>query len=109
MKILNESVISQGLSAEEDPNHLFSIRSYLDLPNNLEFDAFWYYTSPNSNRKLDSYTRMDLRLAWKPTNKIELSLVGQNLLEGSHREFDNQRVFATEVERSFYGKVVFRF
>ena len=34
-----------------------------------------------------AYTEADLRLAWRPEKTWELSLVGRNLLHGSHQEF----------------------
>jgi iron complex outermembrane receptor protein len=44
------------------------------------------------------------------TPKIELSLVGQNLLEGSHVEYVQEAFgLPTEVVRSFYGKLTYRF
>lgn len=36
---------------------------------------------------IPAYTEADLRLAWRPEKTWELSLVGRNLLHGSHQEF----------------------
>jgi iron complex outermembrane receptor protein len=43
-------------------------------------------------------------LAWRPYPQLELSLVGQNLLEEDHPEFSS-----LEVERSIYAKVDWKF
>jgi len=97
------------LAAEDEPNMLFNVRSYLELPYDLEFDTLVYFQSEYPGNNLDSFTRVDLRLGWKPTRKLELSLVGQNLQDAQHPEFANRKEFRTETERSFYAKATFRF
>ncbi len=54
---------------------------------------------------------MDVRLGWRPTRNLELSLVGQNLLANHHAEFRPSSIAtqATEVERSVYGRITLRF
>jgi iron complex outermembrane receptor protein len=53
-----------------------------------------------------SYTELDLQLTWRPQPRVELSLVGRNLLNPSHQEFV-QEAFTppSEIERSVYGYV----
>ena len=49
-----------------------------------------------------------MRLGWRITDGLEFDLVGQDLLDNSHREFTlpstNPGVVATDINRSFYGK-----
>lgn len=97
------------LDAEGEPKHLFHFRSYLNLPHNLEFDSSFYYVSRNSARNIPSYSRVDLRLGWKPIKKLELSLVGQNIFDESHQELNELLEVGTETERSFYVKATFNF
>jgi len=56
---------------------------------------------------------MDLRLAWRPRKRLELAVVGQNLLQESHREFPGNitasPVLSTEVPRGVYGTVTWRY
>jgi iron complex outermembrane receptor protein len=54
---------------------------------------------------------VDIRLSWQPRSNIELSLVGQNLVEPRHLEFAPTQVITPqrEVERSFYGQITWRF
>jgi iron complex outermembrane receptor protein len=47
-----------------------------------------------------SYTSLDVRLGWRPLPRLELSLVGQNLLDPRHREFGG----GVEIERGVYAK-----
>jgi len=109
LRLTTDSVIPSAENPEGEPNHIFNVRSYLELPHDLEFDTLLYYVSRYTQRKVDAYTRLDLRLGWKPTPQVELSLTGQNLLEDQHPEFDDQEQFRSEVERSFIAKATFRF
>ena len=87
--VFPQSISSEGdLDAEGEPDHVFNVRSYLNLPYNLEFDSLFYFVSENSTRNVPSYSRVDLRLGWQPTKKFELSLVGQNILDDSHLELN---------------------
>ena len=62
-------------------------------------------------RDVPQYTSVDVRLAWKPIIHLEISLVGQNLLDSSHLEFVPEflKSLSTENERSFYGKITLNF
>ncbi len=56
-----------------------------------------------------SYARVDVRLGRHPFENVEFPLVGQNLLSKRHDESGmGNNVFASEVPRSFYGKVAVR-
>ena len=54
------------------------------------------------------YERVDANLSWRGFEKLELSLVGQNLL-GTHVEFGRGLSPVNPVRRSVYGKIVWRF
>ena len=109
LRLTNDSAVSSAENPEGEPNHIFNVRSYLELPHDIEFDTLLYYVSRYSEREVGGYTRLDLRLGWKPTPQVELSLIGQNLLDHRHPEFDDQEQFRSEVERSFIAKATFRF
>jgi iron complex outermembrane receptor protein len=47
---------------------------------------------------------LDLRLGWHASKNVELSLVGQNLLQGHHAEWGG----GTEIQRGIYTKVTWR-
>src|ERR1051325_9803269 len=57
-----------------------------------------------------SYFRFDTGVTWRPTQNLELSVWGQNLLDGRHAEFNSFHAsFLTEVPRSVLGKITWRF
>lgn len=90
------------------PQNQYSIRSQLGLPHHIEFDTTVYYVdnlrTPTVN--VANYTRLDLRLGWRPVKALELSVAGQNLLDDRHPEFVADDLTASEIPRSVYGKAV---
>jgi iron complex outermembrane recepter protein len=102
--------------AELEPSHIFNIRSYLNLPHNLEFDTFYYYVSSRSTptpqftfQSIPEYGRLDVRLGWKPMKNVDLSFVAQNLLDPSHPELRELVEVSSETQRSYYIKATLKF
>jgi len=103
-----ESEILEGTS----PEHQFSLRSSMDLPKKVKLDLWLRYVDALPDLEVDSYVTLDARLAWQPLENLELSLVGQNLLDGQHLEYRPElelQFIPTEVERSGYAKVTWYF
>lgn len=92
-----------------DPTHQFFIRSLVDLPRGFEFDATLRYVDDLPDPFVPSYLVMDLRFGWRPTQNLELAVVGQNLLDNQHPEFGAAGPLRPEVEHGVYGKVTWRF
>ncbi|MBI2927323.1 MAG: TonB-dependent receptor [Verrucomicrobia bacterium] len=96
----------------QSPQQQFTLRSSLDLPGQVELDAALRYVDQLPGLGVPAYTALDVRLGWRPVRNLELSLVGQNLLDDRHPEFlasPFTRTQSTEVERSFFGKLTWRF
>jgi iron complex outermembrane receptor protein len=93
------------------PRNQFFIRSLFDLGWNIEFDSTLRYVDVLPAPKIPSYLTLDLRLAWSPRKNLEFAIVGQNLLDDRHPEFAPTFVGTqkTEVQRSVYGTVLWRF
>jgi iron complex outermembrane receptor protein len=83
----------------------------MDLPWRLQFDATARYVDRVSQLGVNSYLSLDARLAWMATRNLELSIVGQNLLDDRHPEFTPTIIptQATEVQRGIYGKITWHF
>jgi iron complex outermembrane recepter protein len=89
------------------PTHQVVLRSAYDFTQSTSLDAQLRYVDNVHN--VSSYVTADLRLAWRPTVNLELSLVGQNLLDDRHPEQTSTIGAPTfEVPRGFYGKVTWR-
>jgi len=93
----------------DSPKHQFQMRSWWNLRKNLDADTTLMYVSSLSHFGIPSYTRLDTRLGWRLGEFVELSVVGQNLLRARHAEFFDSTVHGTEIERSVFGKVTWRF
>jgi outer membrane receptor protein involved in Fe transport len=56
---------------------------------------------------------VELRLAWRPRSRLELSLSGRNLLNDRHAELANATdIFSTtsgQIDRTAYGQVVWHY
>lgn len=91
------------------PKNLFQLHSQTRLRSDLDFDAMLYYVGGLQYGAVGDYTRLDLRLAWKPRKDVEFSLVGQNLLDDRHFEFSGVDTAASDVPRTFYTQVRWRF
>jgi iron complex outermembrane receptor protein len=107
-------MINKGDAEGDSPRHTFTVRSGLDMGKGVEFDC-WLRGASRLNyidmETIPGYITLDLRLAWKPTPRLELALVGQNLLHEHKSEFIPEFIntFATEVQRSVYGKLTWKF
>lgn len=90
----------------------FSLNSGWNLGKHFQVDAWLRCVDEVRDGGIPSYVTADLRLAWKPGPAWEFSIVGQNLLDPRHPEYG--RAFIehgplTEVQRSVYGKVTWKF
>ena len=78
-------------SEAQDPAHHLTLRSWLDLSRHLALDGVFRYVSRRPGPNLLSphvpaYAELDLRVGWTANERLELSLIGQNLLQKSHGE-----------------------
>ena len=98
------------------PQQQFQIRSYLDLPHNVEFNAAFYYTdeivakSGGGVAPIAACLKLDLGLTWHPAKSLEIGIWGKNLLHDEHAEFGSQEsTLITEIPRSVMGKITWHF
>ena len=96
--------------AVQDPSYQLSLRTSLDLPWDIELDL-WYRHVAEVSDIIDGYDTVDARLGWTYGEHLEISVVGQNLLDSHHPEFQPEALHTvgTEVERGVYGKIVWTF
>lgn len=97
----------QNVIEGSSPENQFSIRSLLDLPHRIELDSVLRYVDRLTEGDVDSYFELDLRLGFQPAENVRLSIVGQNLLNDSHKEFVGNFFGPPpiEIERGVYGKL----
>ncbi|MDB5141457.1 MAG: TonB-dependent receptor [Mucilaginibacter sp.] len=92
-----------------DPQHQAVLQSMLDLSKHFQLDLTGRYVSGRPLSVIagvpvvNAYSNLDVRLAWHQ-GKVELSVVGQDILNPSHVEFAFNRI-----PRSIYGKITYGF
>jgi iron complex outermembrane receptor protein len=97
---------SYGEAEAADSNHHSSLRSSFDLPRHFEFDPAFRYVSriTNPSQAVPGYNELDLRLAWRPTRRVEFSITGQNLVHDHHAEFGAPPT-GQQIKRTVFGRV----
>lgn len=106
-------------SEAESPQHQFQIRSYLDLPYNLNLDTMLYHVGTlraaqglGGHPGVPAYTRLDARIGWRPSRSLEFSVALANLSDPMHPEFISSEASVRsgeQVSRGVYGKMIWRF
>lgn len=100
--------LNDASAESNDPQNQLAIQSLLQLPGQVQLDGVVRYVDALPDPRVPSYISLDLRLAWNPIAQLELSLVGQNLLDERHAEFIPTSPAPREIERSVYGRIVWR-
>jgi len=104
-----------ALNETADPRGQFTFRSSVDLPRHMAWetsirwvDALHLDNGPTGGPVVGlvpSYWECDSKLSWHPTNRLELSVVGQNLLHDHHVEYGYPAPTREGIERSVFGKI----
>jgi iron complex outermembrane receptor protein len=109
LTVKDESEDANNASAESnDPMHQVMLQSIMDIGERIEAGAVLRYVGALPEPVVKEYVGLDLRAAYKIHKKIELSIVGQNLIKSSHVEFIPDSPFPLGIERSVYVKVACR-
>jgi iron complex outermembrane receptor protein len=110
------SLVAAATLNDSDPHHQLSLRSSMSLSDRQQFDIWLRHVgklaSSGSAAHVPAFTTLDLRYAWRPTRDLELSLVGQNLLDGQHPESVSNMLPASrnlETQRGYYLKARWQF
>jgi iron complex outermembrane receptor protein len=100
---------SRGLTESQAPDRQLFVHSSVDLPAHLRLDAGLRAIGAIPRRQVPAYEELSARLTWQPTAKLDLSIVGQNLLHRRHTEFGAPGPTRREIERGVYGVVEWHF
>jgi iron complex outermembrane receptor protein len=94
-----------------NPHNMVYLRSSRDLWSNVQWDVMGRYVDSLTALDVPKYFEMDTRIGWQITDSLELSFVGQNLMNGHHLEFRDVQsgIIATEVRRSWYGMLTWTY
>jgi iron complex outermembrane receptor protein len=90
------------------PRHRIALRSYYDLAEDWELDTGIYWTDEHSAYFFDNpaYWRLDARLGWRPSEKLEYSVGVQNAQRREHPEAGEDIYwYGSLVERLVYASL----
>jgi iron complex outermembrane receptor protein len=101
----------------QSPKLQVHVQSSWDLPGRVELDLIGRFvdrlhgfnpSGVGGGDVIDDYVSLDMRVGWRPRPRLELDLVGQNLLDGHRPETGTAQFLRTapvEIRRGFYGTV----
>jgi len=90
-----------------DPNHQVFVKSYMDLPQGFELYIGLRQIGSLPDIGVPSYFEVDVRLGWRVTPALELSLTGNNLVHARHAEQTQPPIL--EIPRSWFAGVRYEF
>ncbi len=97
----------------ESPEHQFSLMAFINLPYKMDLNMWTRYVDQLSTNRMyiDAYFTLDVCLTCHLFPGVEVSIVGQNLLDEHHPEFSTLSIpfVSTEVQRGIYGSVKWEF
>jgi len=104
-------VVSVADAQGSNPGHQAQLRSHFEMSRGLAWDTSGYFVGRLPAQFLASYTRLDTQFTWRLAERVELSLVGQNLLTDHHVEFNDQlqSINSSQVKRSAFAKITWQF
>lgn len=88
-----------------DPRNTATLRAMFNATRDIELDAALRYVDHLRNGIVPSYLVGDLRIGWRPTAAVTVSVAARDLFNPHH--FEQVGVYTTEVEPTLYGKVTF--
>lgn len=113
LRVLTHNAGVGGEGNGDSPIHQCGLRSSWAVRKDLDLDMTARYVDCLPGLDVPSYIEMDLRLAWRARQNLELAVVGQNLLQPYHYEFGQLFAFkgyeVTEVPRGVYGTVAWQY
>lgn len=93
------------------PDSQAQVHSMIDLSSEVQLDTFLRYVDHLRFGEVPAYVELGARIGWRPTDCLELELIGQNLLHNAHAQFRDTVLPppVTEVERQYYVRGTYRF
>ncbi len=103
-------VSGAGIEAS-NPEHQLYFRAGFVLPAKLNLNLGLRFVDDIDYYQIDSYWEADANLLWQPTEQLQLSLRGANLLDDAHREANSELndIVPTAIERSVHATLRWSF
>jgi iron complex outermembrane receptor protein len=98
--------------AGTSPNHQYSLRWMMDLTAKTQLDLWLRHVGrlKAQDQEVPPYTELDVRLGYAVSKSLDVSLVGQNLLDNRHGEFsETSSIPVNYIPRGIYAKATWKF
>jgi len=94
------------------PQHQVFVQSGFDISRAFTLDLFYRYVSalPGGmpSAAIRGYSSADVTFGWKISQQFRLSVVGQNLLQPHHAEFNGEPGPPVQIKRSAYAEITWQ-
>jgi iron complex outermembrane receptor protein len=99
-----------GLTTEaNDPRHMFALRTAIDLPRHVEVDLRWRSIGELPHPRVPAYSEAAARVGWHVSARLDLAIVGEDLVHAQHPEFNPVAAGFEEFQRSIRAVLTARF
>lgn len=99
---------NEGTAESNDPTHQALLQSTMQVLERGSIGTIFRYIGELPQPYVSDYIALDIRLSWNLTKMIEISVVGQNILQSHHTEFIPSSPETKDIERGIYGKVIWK-
>ena len=106
METVPGSTDTTSAAQGSSPRHMARAQSSWTLPGHVDLDVGFRWVDRLPSQKVPAYSELDARVGWLVVPRLELAIVGQNLLHEHHAEFGGSE--RAEIERSVYGEARWR-
>jgi iron complex outermembrane receptor protein len=101
---------TQEAAEGRSPRNQLNLRSFWNINSDWTLDTMVYYVDGLASTHVPSYIRTDVNVGWHVSQGLQFNLIGQNLFDNAHREFNSATdINSTEVPRSVFGKLTWQF
>jgi iron complex outermembrane receptor protein len=100
--------LTHGTSEYNDPEHVFKLRSSINVADDVEIEGLFRYSSALPHPAVKAYSELEARLGWRARPGWDVSLIGHNLLAPRHIEFAAGTPLET-FERALIARSTWRF
>jgi iron complex outermembrane receptor protein len=90
------------------PAHQATLQALVTLPRGWEVDQTYRHVSALPARATPAYTTLDARVGYRLSSSLDISVVGQNLLQNHHAEFGHDPGPIVYIKRGVYAAVTWR-
>lgn len=92
------------------PTHQAGVKVLWNMSDSWTLDTTASHVDNLPGGNVDAYTRLDVNLGGQLSKTLRFNLVGQNLLDKTHREFGSVTdANAAEIERSIFAKLTWMY